>query len=94
MRALRPDRAITVRPYERKDLSAARDLTFYNFNVHAHLDWQTVDDYLLTNPPRLWVAHKYGKLVGIVSFSDTLGGISWIRVAAADDTERPNVIFR
>ncbi|MEL7234298.1 MAG: hypothetical protein AAGK74_07370, partial [Chloroflexota bacterium] len=93
MRVLRPDRAVTVRPYERKDRSDVRDLSFYNFNVHVHLDWQTVDEYLLTNPPRMWVAHKHGKLVGVIGLSDTLSGISWIRLAAADDSERPRVIF-
>lgn len=93
MRATRPSPALEVRPFRRADLRAARDLTFYNVHVHTHLDWQTVDEFLRDEPPYLWVAYRGTRLVGLLGLSEPLGGISWLRVAAAHDRDAPHAVL-
>lgn len=93
MRTLRPDRTLDIRPYERRDRTPARDLAFYNFYVHSHLDWQTVDDYLRQAPPLVWVAERGGRTVGVMGMSDVLTGTSWLRFAAISDKDYPREVM-
>lgn len=93
MRAMRPSPALEIRPFRRQDLRAARDMTFYNVHVHTHLDWQTVDEFLRDEPPHLWVAYRGARLVGLLGLSEPLGGISWLRVAAAYDRDTPHDVL-
>lgn len=94
MRVLQHNRSLVIRPYERRDLSATRDLVYYNFHAHTHLDWQTVDEFLREDPPLLWVAYRGTKLVGVLGASDVLRHTCWLRIAAAEDSDRPKFILR
>lgn len=84
---------LEIRPYERRDLSAARSLTFYNYHTHSQLDWQTVEDYLHAPPKRIWVAYRHHELVGIIATSDPLDGSVWLRLLSAKDVPAPNEIL-
>lgn len=93
MRALRPEQTLDIRPYERRDRSPARDLAFYNFYVHSHLDWQTIDDYLRSEPPLVWVAERGGRTVGVIGVSDILAGTCWLRFLAVEDKDKPRQVI-
>ncbi len=94
MRARRPQSALTIRPYQRRDMNSARDLVFFNFHAHTHLDWQTVDEFLREDPQMLWVAHREGRLVGIMGASDVMEGTCWLRIAGAEDSDQPKAVVR
>ncbi|MEO0563322.1 MAG: GNAT family N-acetyltransferase [Chloroflexota bacterium] len=81
------EQTLTIRPFTRRDLSPLRDVAFYNFRVHTHLDWQTVHEYLQTIPPRTWVAQRGERIVGALGLSEPVNGACWIRVLAVVDGE-------
>jgi len=91
---VRINQGLSVRPYSRRDLTPMRNLTFYNFRVHTHLDWQTIHEYLLSEPPNLWVAHRDGHLVGTLGLSEPINRTCWIRVLAVVDNEDVNTVLR
>jgi ribosomal protein S18 acetylase RimI-like enzyme len=78
---------ITITVFERQHRRATRELIFRSHLVHAHLDWQETDEWLNNVPPFTWVAWKGTRAVGLASFSEPLGGATWLRVAAADYDE-------
>jgi len=92
MQAAQP--TLTVRPYQRRDRAAVRDLAFYNARVHVHLDWQTLDEYLRDQPPWLWVAYRGHRLMGVMGLSEILSGTCWLRVAIASDRHEPMQVLQ
>ncbi len=76
------DRSLVVRPYARQDLSPVCALVSNSVQAHIHLDWQTIEEYLLTDPPYLWVAYTDGRLAGVIGFSRPIDGSSWLRVVS------------
>ena len=82
-----------VRLFERRDLQAAQNLIFFGYNIHTHLDWHTVEEYLLSQPMRLWVAYLEDRLVGVLGFSEPLGGTNWLRIAAVADEYDPTEVL-
>jgi ribosomal-protein-alanine N-acetyltransferase len=84
---------ISVRLFERRDLTPLRNLTFYNFHIHSHLDWQTVYEYLQSDPGNVWVAARRGRVVAVIGISQPVGGACWIRLMAVDDDEDPAEIL-
>ena len=91
---VRVNQGLSVRPYTRRDLTPMRNLTFYNFRVHTHLDWQTIHEYLLSEPPNLWVAYRDGHLVGTLGLSQPINRTCWVRVLAIADNEDVNAVLR
>lgn len=84
-----PTHSLEIRPFQRRDLSAARALTFYNYHVHNHLDWQTTDEYLRSEQGFIWVAYQGHTLIGILGLSDIVDTSCWVRLAAAEDSTNP-----
>lgn len=91
---VRVNQGLSVRPYARHDLTPMRNLTFYNFRVHTHLDWQTIHEYLLSAPPHLWVAYRNGYLVGTLGLSEPINRTCWVRVLAVADNEDTHAVLR
>lgn len=91
MRTLLPRQsaALKIRPFQRRDLTALRNLAHYSYHVHTHLDWQTIDEHLNTLPNRLWVAYRGKQLVGAVGASEPMAGTCWLRMIAINDNDQP-----
>jgi len=80
-------KSTVVRRYERRDLTPMRDLAFYNFRAHTHLDWQTVYEYLQSDPERTWVVTRGEAVVAAMSLSEPISGCSWVRLLFLHDDE-------
>lgn len=80
--------------YNRRHRDAVRDLTFYNFHIHLHLDWQTTDDWLRDEQPYLWLAWRKDRLVGALGLSIPLNDICWVRLVAVDDRESSTQVLQ
>lgn len=90
MVALPPvDTSLEIRPYQRRDLTALRRLALYNYHMHTHLDWQSVEDYLRDDPPHLWVAYYDDQLRGALGLSEAVDGYMWLRIAGMADHSEP-----
>ncbi len=85
---------LTFTAYDRRQRRATRDLTFYNYHVHTHLDWQSTDDWLRNEHTRLSLAWRDGRMVGALGASPPLNGTVWIRMAAISDGEQPGEVLK
>lgn len=73
---------------------AVDDLIFRNFQVHTHLDWHEVDQWLESTQAPVRLAWQDRKLVGILAASPMLNRACWIRVAAVQDSAPTQIIMR
>jgi ribosomal-protein-alanine N-acetyltransferase len=75
--------AITVSPFLTRDRQAVDDLIFRSHQLHTHLDWHDVHDWLDTRKPAsLQLAWQDRRLVGVVGMSEALHDMAWCRLIA------------
>jgi ribosomal-protein-alanine N-acetyltransferase len=79
--------------YQRRDRRAARVLFERSYLTHVHLDWQERDHWLDTEPPLTWTAWRGTRMVGLLSMSEIMGGVSWIRLTAIDHDGDYSALF-
>ena len=77
---------ITVTPFQPRDRQPLDDLLFRSHQVHTHLDWHDIQEWL-DNPRNamLRLAWQERRLVGAMALSAPLNRTSWIRLAAIHD---------
>jgi N-acetylglutamate synthase-like GNAT family acetyltransferase len=61
--------------------------------VHTHLDWQTVDDWLDDPDAMILLAWQNNALQGVMAASEVIGGASWLRLVAVEDDANPNEVI-
>ncbi len=76
---------ITVTPYEKRYRQIVDDLLFRNYQVHTHLDWQDVSDWLDSHTGPMRLAWQGQRLVGVIGISQPLNDMAWFRLAAIHD---------
>ncbi|MDZ4765455.1 MAG: GNAT family N-acetyltransferase [Chloroflexota bacterium] len=84
-----PSSALSILPYHRRHRQAIRDLLFRHENTHVHLDWQETDTWLDGEEGVTRLAFMGAHLIGVLAFSEPLGGTCWIRIASFHDTHDP-----
>lgn len=85
---------LTITPFELRHRHAVDELIFRNFQVHTHLDWHEVGDWLARRQTPVRLAWQDRKLVGILAASNMLNRTCWIRVAAVQDSAPTQTIMR
>ncbi len=77
---------ITVTPYQPRDRQALDDLCFRSHQVHTHLDWQDVHEWLDNRQnATMRLAWQDRRLVGALALSAPLNQTAWVRLAAIHD---------
>jgi ribosomal protein S18 acetylase RimI-like enzyme len=84
---------LTITAFEPRHRQAVDDLIFRNFQVHTHLDWHEIDEWLEKQQTPVRLAWQDRKLVGILAASNTLNRTCWIRVAAVQDSAPTQTIM-
>src|SRR5436189_6183391 len=85
---------LAVTSFEPRHRQAVDDLIFRNFQVHTHLDWHEIDEWLLKQETPVRLAWQDRKLVGVLAASNMLNRTCWIRVAAVNDSAPTQTIVR
>lgn len=76
---------INITPLERRYQQAVDDLLFRNYQVHTHLDWQDVTDWLHNGAGLVRLAWQGPRLMGVLGVAAPLNRTSWFRLAAVHD---------
>lgn len=78
--------AITILPFQPRDRQALDDLIFRSHQVHTHLDWQDIHEWLDNRRgATLRLAWQGKRLVGALGLSAPLHNAAWFRLAAIHD---------
>jgi len=85
---------LTITPFEPRHRYAVDELIFRNFQVHTHLDWHEIDDWLAKQQTPVRLAWQDRKLVGLLAASNVLNRTCWIRVAAVQDSAPTQTIMQ
>jgi GNAT superfamily N-acetyltransferase len=64
-----------------------------SFQVHTHLDWQPVDEWLDNPNVLLLLAWRNNVLQGAMAAAEVLGGATWLRLVAVDDFANPGEVI-
>ncbi|MDZ4768740.1 MAG: GNAT family N-acetyltransferase [Chloroflexota bacterium] len=80
-----PRDSITIQPFTRRDRQSVRDLIFRSSRVHVHLDWQEIDDWLLSPDGIVQIAWLGRRLVGVIGVSKPVDGACWLRLLVVSD---------
>ncbi|MFZ4827319.1 MAG: GNAT family N-acetyltransferase [Phototrophicaceae bacterium] len=83
-----------VRPCDRRDIAGIRSLSYFNFHVYHHLDWQRLDDYLFQNYERVWVCVEQNRIIAAIGLSDMAQGTCWLRFMVASDDYKPHTALK
>jgi ribosomal-protein-alanine N-acetyltransferase len=84
---------LTITPLEKRHRQAVDDLIFRHYQVHTHLDWQAVDDWLETTVSPVRLAWQGARLVGVLGVSQPLNRTAWFRLAALHDLAPADTVF-
>jgi ribosomal-protein-alanine N-acetyltransferase len=84
---------LAITPFEPRHRQAVDDLIFRNFQVHTHLDWHEIDEWIAKQQTPTRLAWQDRKLVGLMAASNTLHRTCWIRVAAVQDSAPAQTIM-
>lgn len=76
---------ITITPFERRYRQALDDLVFRHYQVHTHLDWQELSNWLDTTRAPIRLAWQQNRLVGVLGVSYPLNHTAWIRFIVLHD---------
>jgi GNAT superfamily N-acetyltransferase len=82
-----------ITPYVRRHRRATLQLVTESFQVHSHLDWQSVEDWLDDSNAIVLLAWQKSHLVGVMAASDILGDATWLRLVAVEDLADPSVVL-
>ncbi len=76
---------IVITPFERRYRQSLDDLLFRHYQVHTHLDWRDVSDWLDTTQSPVRLAWQQQRLVGVLGVAAPLNHTTWFRLAVLHD---------
>ncbi|MBX3080958.1 MAG: GNAT family N-acetyltransferase [Anaerolineae bacterium] len=82
-----------ITPYMRRYRRATLRLIEEAVQVHTHLDWQTVEDWLDDPEALILLAWQNNALQGVMASSEVLGGAAWLRLVAIEDFANPGEVI-
>lgn len=71
----------TVRPAERTDYTALFNFTNSLSNIHRHLDWRDVLEWLGRQP--FWICEEDRRVIGTLAFPPEPVDVAWVRLFGA-----------
>lgn len=83
-----------ITAFEQRHRQLVEDLIFRSYQVHTHLDWQDVSDWLGSGQGILRLAWSGKLLIGVLGVSKPLYHTAWIRLAALQDRTAGQMILR